>query len=169
MQAVIKKTGMALGAWSKILSLQPLMVTAILHDTLKFELGQIVALKELFKQRDVNVVRVAMPWRAGLRVRHDVVARCSNGRPVQPVCNGHVVASPFAGGVSEVSSQPCPCQFPWPCSLWLTPPCDRDVQGASNASKAPGGAGCAADPRACREDREAAESGGAGAMGPAPS
>lgn len=63
MQAVIKKTGMALGAWSKILSLQPLMLTAILHDTLKFELGQIVALKELFKQRDANVVRV---WRVCL-------------------------------------------------------------------------------------------------------
>ena len=56
MAAVVSKTTMAMADWEKILSLNPLMLTAIIHDTLKFEVGQIVALKELLRQRDTCVV-----------------------------------------------------------------------------------------------------------------
>lgn len=55
MTKVLDSTSLALNAWGRILGLQPRMLDAIVVDSMKFELNQIVSLRQMLALRDQMV------------------------------------------------------------------------------------------------------------------
>jgi hypothetical protein len=61
LDAVADTIGMGLTAWGKIVEFQPRMLDALLHQSFKFEMTQVVNMRELLKQREEMMVCVPLP------------------------------------------------------------------------------------------------------------